>query len=283
MRMHKGETVPAAQDAPEVSVVIPTRNRRALLERTLSSALAQQAVRVEVIVVDDHSEDETRRYLGSIRDSRVRPILKSSNQGVAAARNAGIDAARGRWVAFLDDDDLWAPRKLHTQLVALDGAAAGWGWTSALVAEEGRRSTRVWHGPSPDNIAVALRGGNEIPAGASSAIAATDLLRELGGFDPTLAHLADWDMWIRLADRAPAGAVDEPLVKMVIHAQGMHALATAEAIDEFALLREKHPDVQAGSYARWIARAHYYNGRKRVALRDYLRIRWRYRMRSPSA
>src|SRR5439155_20114090 len=109
---------------PEVSVVIPRRNRWPLLAaHALPSALCQEEVELEVIVVDDGSTDGTPSRLELLADSRlhVRPLEKS--RGVAAARNAGIEEARGEWIAFLDDDDLWSPRKLRTHVDALGGAA----------------------------------------------------------------------------------------------------------------------------------------------------------------
>src|SRR2546421_12955356 len=102
--------------APEATVIIPTRDRWPLLAVTLCGALAQEGVTLEVIVVDDGSVDQTPRRLAEVIDERVRVIRHPSSRGVAAARNSAIAAARGEWLAFLDDDDLWAPHKLRIQL-----------------------------------------------------------------------------------------------------------------------------------------------------------------------
>src|ERR687896_831399 len=103
--------------APDVTVVIPTRSRWDLLSTAaLPSALAQEDVEIEVIVVDDGSSDTTPDALAELADPRVRVLRHQRARGVARARNAGIAAARGEWIAFLDDDDLWSPRKLRLQL-----------------------------------------------------------------------------------------------------------------------------------------------------------------------
>ena len=108
--------------APQVSVAMPTRNRWPMLEQALRSALGQEAVELEVIVVDEASSDGTPERLDRIGDERVSFLRHDTPRGPAAARNAAIERARGEWIAFLDDDDLWAPGKLRTQLAR---AAAG--------------------------------------------------------------------------------------------------------------------------------------------------------------
>ena len=97
----------------EVTVVIPTRNRSRLLPVAVSSALGQEDVEVEVVVVDDASTDDTQKVLADLADERLEVVRLSSRQGVSRARNIGIAAAGAGWLAFLDDDDIWAPRKLR--------------------------------------------------------------------------------------------------------------------------------------------------------------------------
>src|SRR5688500_342442 len=111
--MAQGDQRPAAtRDSPEVTVVIPTRDRWNLLERrALRSVLAQEDVRLEVVVVDDGSSEPAPPSIE--RDERVRVVRHETSRGVPAARNTGIGEATAAWTAFLDDDDLWAPRKLR--------------------------------------------------------------------------------------------------------------------------------------------------------------------------
>src|SRR5918994_6933731 len=100
-----------AQPDPRVSVVIPTRNRRELLLRTLASVLAQENVDIAVVVVDEASSDGTGDALTSLAEPRVSVVRHATPLGVAAARNAGLEHVDTDWVAFVDDDDVWAPDK----------------------------------------------------------------------------------------------------------------------------------------------------------------------------
>src|SRR4051794_9011163 len=111
-------------EAPEVSVVIPTRDRRHLLETTLAAALNQREVDYEVIVVDDGSGDGTATELAAIGDPRLRVLRNGASQGVSAARNRAIAEARAPWIAFLDDDDVWSPELLRRQLETVRGTDA---------------------------------------------------------------------------------------------------------------------------------------------------------------
>lgn len=102
-----------------VSAVIPTRNRPQLVRRAVESALSQTYDPIEVIVVVDGPDEATIRTLGEVGDARLRVVALPTNVGPADARNAGVDEARGPWIAFLDDDDQWLPQKLEIQTGAL--------------------------------------------------------------------------------------------------------------------------------------------------------------------
>src|SRR5688572_15134473 len=95
-----------------ISVIVPTRNRSALLATTLRSVLWQRDVELEVIVVDDASTDDTTAVVSRLADPRVVMVRHSVSAGPSAARNRGASEARGEWLGFVDDDDVWAPDKL---------------------------------------------------------------------------------------------------------------------------------------------------------------------------
>src|SRR5215213_295324 len=103
---------------PDATIIIPTRDRPDWLPRTLLSALEQQGTEAEIIVVDDGSTTPVSERLTREAQSRLRVLRNPSSLGVARARNRGIDEARGEWIAFLDDDDVWAPNKLSEDLAS---------------------------------------------------------------------------------------------------------------------------------------------------------------------
>ena len=101
--------------APVVSVIIPTFNRASLLQDAIDSVSAQTFGDWELWVVDDGSTDDTEVVVRSVPDPRIQ-YVRQDNQGVGAARNLGIDCARGDWIAFLDSDDMWLPNCLEAKL-----------------------------------------------------------------------------------------------------------------------------------------------------------------------
>ena len=221
-----------------VSVVIPTRNRWELLSRALASVLAQEDVALEVIVVDEGSTDETPAKLASIDDERVRSLRNDVPTGVARARNRGVEAARGEWVAFLDDDDFWAPAKLRVQLDACAATGAAFSYTGLVTTDPSLERRRVSL-PFPSAGLERTILDMNLVGPPSSVIARRSLVSDAGGFDPEFSILADWDMWIRLATAAPAVACDEPLTGYLSHPDNMHLDAEA-AIAELRRLRVKH-------------------------------------------
>jgi len=227
--------VASATPPPLVTVVIPTHNRSDLLLRTLGTVLAQRGVDFEVIVVDDGSHDHTAALLDSVTDPRVRVVRHSSATGVAAARNSGLDVARGHWVAFVDDDDLWAPDKLAAQVRAA-GAYPGAGWVvvGEVTVDPSLRILGGRRPPHPNEFAEVLRY-NIVPAGGSGTMVRTELARRLNGFNTDLTVLADWDLWIRLFLTAPATQVSRPLVAYRVHPASM-SHDTSRVADELDVL-----------------------------------------------
>lgn len=264
---------------PEVSVVVPTRSRWHLLSTAaLPSALEQEHVRLELIVVDDGSEDETPVRLRELADPRLVVVRHDASRGVAAARNAGIRVARGRWIGFLDDDDLWAPRKLRAQLDAADAAGAVFAYVGGGGLDAARRFLFAVPPPDPATVTRELLRWNVIWCGCSNVLARADVVNELGGFDERLVQLADWDLWIRLALAGPAAASEEILVGYVMHEESMLLTDRRDVFPELDYLVEKHRDAarehgvepDRALFARWVARGHRRAGRRLLAARTYL-------------
>jgi glycosyltransferase involved in cell wall biosynthesis len=239
---------------PEVTVVIPTRNRAPLLTGALSSALAQEEVDVEVIVVDDGSTDDTQARLDRVGDPRLRRLRNATPEGAARARNAALALAAGEWIAFLDEDDLWAPRKLRRQLdAAAVVAGASFAYGAAIVVDEDNGVRQQVPAPRADTIARAIVARNVIPGGCSNAIARAELVRAVGGFDESLAMLAHWDLWIRLLQRCPAAAC--PQVVVTHRRRAATTLDAPDALVELEILARKHDGLAAaGRGAHGIAR-----------------------------
>jgi len=265
---------------PAVTVVIPTRDRPARLAVTLAGALAQTGVAADAVVVDSSTSPAARAAVDALaRDPRVRVHRPPEPLLPAAARNAGIAAASGTWVAFLDDDDLWAPHKLAVQLRELERASAGWTWCGAWYVDAGGIPASVAHGPTADEVAAALPSGNVIPAGSSTVVARRDVLEALGGFDETIVHMPDWDLWLRLSAAAAAVGCAEPLVAYVQHAAMFsfrdtaafdHDLARIDAKSRARGARVTDAEVRRG-LLQWMAVSHLRGGARPLAARAWLR------------
>jgi glycosyltransferase involved in cell wall biosynthesis len=255
---------------PDVTVVIPTRNRwRLLSTRALPSALAQEGVALEVVVVDDASSDETAFGLERLEDERVRTVRHSERGGLAEARNTGIAAARSDWVAFLDDDDLWAPDKLRRQLELAHATGASFVYSPALYVDDERRSVEIARAPDPEQLRPRLLAGEAIPAGGSNVIVKTEPIREVGGFDSKIFHIGDFDCWIRLDRICRAAACEEPLIAYMQHPGNMHLRSASRLLSDVRRMRAKYrSDYEASDHVFdtegflvWIADQHWQAGR----------------------
>ncbi len=225
-----------------VTVVIPTRSRPVLLRRTVCSILDQQDADVSVIVVDDASPEPVARSLADIVDrvgSRLTVLRRDRSDGVSGVRNLGLRDVSTPWVGFCDDDDVWAPTKVADQLEAMASAETSWSCSGAVAINSALEPIYDMRVPDPERLTERLLEMNVIPGGASSVIAATELINQLGGFDPELNADTDWDMWIRLSEIAPLAAVDRPHVAYLVHAGSM-SLDTGHLEDEMERIVAKH-------------------------------------------
>jgi glycosyltransferase involved in cell wall biosynthesis len=270
---------------PQVTVVIPTRDRWTFLQTTLTSVLRQEEVDFEVVVVDDGSSSDAPASLRRLADRRVRIVRHPMTRGVAAARNTGIGSARGAWLGFLDDDDLWAPTKLQRQLDLASRAGASFVVAGAVRFDERLRSLEVFRPPGADRLPREILQRNAIPAGSSNVLATTESVVGAGGFDEQLAQIADWDLWIRLIHGGKAAVAVECLVAYRIHANNMAVTHPPSAVlQELDRLTAKHRSL-AGRYGvspdrvrstRWVAGSLGREGRRLAAAKLYLSGALRY-------
>ncbi len=192
-----------------VSVIIPTYNRDWCLDQAIDSVLAQDYTDFELIVVDDGSDDETSRLLEAYPQVMT---LVQDHQGVSAARNAGVLASQGRFVAFLDSDDTWKPSKLSEQVAFFDGHPE----INICQTQE------IW---IRNGIRVNPRRKHQKPSGflfeaslelclvsPSAVMMRRSLFELMGGFDESLPACEDYDLWLRIGRHHPVALIDQALV-----------------------------------------------------------------------
>lgn len=197
-----------------VSAIIPCYNYGKYLAQAIDSILAQTHPVAEIIVVDDGSGDNTREVAESFGE-RVQYIFQE-NRGRAAARNTGIRAATGDWIALLDADDRWLPEKIKLQMEALAGRPDAVLVYTAVWCESPDGSRYVYPATELRRLWPTLRYANCITGSASAALIRRDILIAEGGFNETLRECEDWDCWFRLALKYPFAVVAEPVTVLMI-------------------------------------------------------------------
>jgi glycosyltransferase involved in cell wall biosynthesis len=250
-----------------VSVIVPTRDRRELLATTLYSVLWQRDVQLEVIVVDDGSIDDTERMVTDLGDTRVTMVRHVVPKGLSAARNSGAQRARGEWIGFVDDDDVWAPDKLARQIRAAEQSGSEWVYVGAVNIDARLEIVSAHAPPTPDQVVAALPRYNPIPGGGSNVILKHRLLTEVGGFDERFSACEDWELWSRLARLAPPASVAHPLMGYRLH-DGSMSLDTERILRAARLIeRVHHTSVDWGRMHRWLAESCLRAGARTEALR----------------
>lgn len=194
---------------PSVSVVIPTFNCAATLPDAIASVRSQRSSDLEIIVVDDGSIDDTGRVLDELAGPDLR-VISQGNAGPAVARNRGIDAAHGEWVAFLDADDYWLPGKLKAQFDRLETTGGDFAFCGSILVDQSGNLLETRSACPMHSLASELVWGNQIAT--PTVIVRKALLTELGRFDETLTIGEDWDLWLRLAQRSSGCCVSDAFV-----------------------------------------------------------------------
>jgi glycosyltransferase involved in cell wall biosynthesis len=214
-----------------VSIIIPTYNRGWIIKEAVDSVLAQDYKDFELIVVDDGSTDHTSDVLDSYRDDIK--IYYQKNKGVSAARNRGIAEASGKFIAFLDSDDLWLPQKLSRQIEFFNTTP------DALICQ----TEEVW---IRSGVRVNPKKRHKKPSGMifepslalclvspSAVMIRRSLLGIVGNFDEALPACEDYDLWLRISCRFPVYHIDTPLIIK----RGGHAdqLSVSPGLDRYRI------------------------------------------------
>ena len=219
------------QKKPLISVIIPTYNRGWIIKEAIDSVLSQDYRDFELIIVDDGSTDNTLEILNSYQDDIT--VLRQNNHGVSAARNLGIMAASGRFVAFLDSDDLWLPQKLSSQVDYFNlNPDAIICQTEEIWIRKGvrvnpkKRHKKPWGMIFEQSLALCL-------VSPSAVMIRRSLFDEVGFFDEKLPVCEDYDLWLRISCRFPVYLVDTPLIIK----RGGHddQLSASSGLDKFRI------------------------------------------------
>ncbi len=236
---------------PTISVVVPTYNYGHFVGEAVDSALSQTLTPCQVIVVDDGSTDDTRSRLAAYGDKIV--YIYQSNRGLSAARNAGIEAATGKYVALLDSDDAFHPRKLEYQVAFLEANPEVGLVGTACLSDPLAKWPQVQVPPVPRLFSledVILR----VRFCPSSAVLRRSLWPIIGPFDPAVSAASDRDFWIRAAAVTKLALIDAPLTFYRIHAQNMTRNVGLMVAHERAVISKTFSRQDLRN--RWVFRRH---------------------------
>jgi glycosyltransferase involved in cell wall biosynthesis len=230
-------------DRPRVTVIMPSYNHARFIGEAIESVLGQTFDDLELIIIDNASTDNTRevveRYLA---DPRVRAIWRKENGGVAVARNEGLALARGRYIAFLDSDDLWLPEKLEKQLPLFDDPLRpGLVYCDMYSFDESgvypKTLFQAWRPGEPcSGLALAdlaVRNWIQVP----TVIVRASCIAKVGLFDASLTRTDDYDMWLRIAAEYPLAYVPEALAMYRLHPAQAHRARRQMLSQEIAVRR----------------------------------------------
>lgn len=244
------------EKSPNVSIIIPTYNRANLVGRSVKSVLDQSYKDFEIIIVDDGSSDKTeekiRRYQKD--DDRIRFIKHGTNKGAAAARNTGIKASRGHYIAFQDSDDTWEPEKLEKQIQVFEHAPeeAGIVYTDMWRRRAGKRKYIPSPGIGPEERIIYQQALIRVLGiGIGTAMIKKACFDRVGMFDESLRRFEDTELFIRLSEFYCFLHIKEPLINYYYY-EGKHISGNDEALIEAnEMILNKHADLIAGDKKSW--------------------------------
>ncbi|GAA0241172.1 glycosyltransferase family 2 protein [Haladaptatus pallidirubidus] len=276
---------------PTVSVIVPTYNRAHSLPRTVESVLSQTLEDLELIIVDDASADNTAEVVASYDDDRIRFFKHEENQGASAARNTGIEHAEGKYMAFLDSDDVWLPTKLEKQVLTLEMRSDDWiaAYCKAeTVHPDGQNPVIKWATQliSRRNKTEGAEGGKELigpllsdslhTSAGSTLLVTSEVARKINGFDESFDRFQDPEFLIRVLKHGKLACVDETLLlRYETGSPPANSVAKADVhylrtfADEVERLERQGIDV-TGAHNYILARQYLNEGQFRTGFR-YLR------------
>ncbi len=216
---------------PLISVIIPTFNRKEMVIKAIESVMQQTYCQVELIIVDDGSNDRTASTLKGQFSQAI--IIEQNNSGVSAARNSGIQVAKGSLIALLDSDDLWMPHKLERQVAFFHKhPSAMICQTEEIWIRNGRRVNPKKRHQKPTGMI--FESSLELCLVSPSAVMIRKpLLAEVGLFDESLPACEDYDLWLRIAWKYPIHLIKEPLI--IKHGGHADQLSKTPELDKYRI------------------------------------------------
>jgi len=233
------------KENPTVSAIIPTYNRAQLLPRSVQSVLNQTLQNFEIIIVDDGSIDNTEEIVKEFqrKDKRIRYIKQERNKGAGAARNVGIKAARGEYIAFIDSDDEWLPEKLEKHIKVFKNAPSEVGVVYAgcwrIENDKKMYIPQSWVTKKEGDIHQELmeRGIGFIIT--NSLVVKKSAFKKVGLFDEGLPSLEEWELAIRLSRYYSFRYINEALSQSVMEPDSI-SISHHAAIKAYKLILERH-------------------------------------------
>ena len=232
---------------PLVSVIIPTHNHAQFLSEAIESVLAQSYLNIELIVVNDGSADHTKEVVKRYGSKLI--YIYQRNRGLSAARNTGIKASRGGFLAFLDADDIWLPSKIEDQMKAIVNLKSVGLITCGnyQINEEGGIKSQIVREKHPNkaDLTKNLLFKNFV-SGGSNALVRRECFEKVGLFDEKLRSAEDWDMWFRINKYYEIKCVNKPLVKVRVVSNSMCSPLNVEKMlyNELLVLNRVFSDEQ---------------------------------------
>ncbi len=224
---------------PVVSVIIPAYNAESFIKETIESALNQTYKNIEVIVVDDGSTDNTEKIVKSIDDKRIK-YIKQNNRGVSAARNKGIEVSKGEFIALLDHDDIWLPRKLEKQLPLFSDPQVGLVFSDTIFFKDGRDLYSIYSKYKPPQGWVFRELLKRNFISCETVVIRKKALESLDEWFPEDMEMSEeYDLFLRLAYKWKFDYVDEPLAKWRIHERNDSSLREHLVVKDYKKIYER--------------------------------------------
>jgi cellulose synthase/poly-beta-1,6-N-acetylglucosamine synthase-like glycosyltransferase len=240
---------------PAVSVILPVYNRATTLQQCVATVLAQTFSDWELVAVDDASKDESCAVIEGFKDPRIRLVRHEQNKGPSGARNTGIQAARGKYIALLDSDDEWLPGKLAAQVALLESGACDLCGCNYLVVNGDREHLIFIQNPASWEECLHTRC--ELGNG-TTLVVRREVIDAIGLLDETFRFYEDWDWVLRMAAQFRLLVVPEPLARVYSPAT-RPAAPVALAAEAFLRKHEHRFQKRGPAYTRAVRAKHYEN------------------------